>query len=72
MQQAPAFVDTDRPNHVCRLHKAIYGLKEAPRAWFHRLSSFLLSSEFKCSRADSSMFLNRSSAGTIVLLLYVC
>lgn len=68
MQQPPGFVD---PSHVCRLHKAIYGLKQAPRAWFHRFSSFLLHLGFHCSRADSSMFIRHSSAGTLVLLLYV-
>lgn len=32
MEQPPSFVDTDKPDHVCRLRKAIYGLKQAPRA----------------------------------------
>lgn len=32
MQQPQGFVDPAFPNHVCKLHKAIYGLKQSPRA----------------------------------------
>lgn len=35
MKQPPGFVDPRRLSHVCKLHRAIYGLKHAPRAWFH-------------------------------------
>ena len=32
MEQPPGFSDLINPTHVCHLHKAIYGLKRAPRA----------------------------------------
>ena len=32
MSQPPGFKDQSKPNHVCRLNKAIYGLKQAPQA----------------------------------------
>ena len=37
MEQPPGFVDKDRPHYVCRLNKAIYGVKQAPRAWYNAL-----------------------------------
>lgn len=37
MSQPPGYIDHDRPTHVCRLHKAIYGLKQAPHAWYIEL-----------------------------------
>ncbi|KAJ9551850.1 hypothetical protein OSB04_015895 [Centaurea solstitialis] len=41
LQQPQGFVDPKKPDHVCLLHKSLYGLNQAPRAWFHRLSSTL-------------------------------
>ena len=34
MTQPQGFVDNSIPNHVCQLHKALYSLKQSPRAWF--------------------------------------
>ena len=46
MTQPPGFVDLNFSSHVCRLRKAIYGLKQAPQAWDKKLSSFLLAYKF--------------------------
>jgi hypothetical protein len=71
MDQPPGYTDPRFPNHVCRLHKAIYELKQAPRAWFHRFNSFLLQYGFTCSHADYSFFVFHKPAGIIYLLLHV-
>ena len=47
MAQPQGFTDTDHPNHVCRLRKAIYGLKQSPRAWYNELKQFLLTFGFR-------------------------
>ncbi|KAI3507180.1 hypothetical protein L1887_22027 [Cichorium endivia] len=71
MEQPPGFRDDDFPDHVCRLNKALYGLKQAPRSWFHRLSTFLLSNGFVCSRADPSLFVFKRGSCILYLLVYV-
>jgi hypothetical protein len=71
MEQPPGYTDPLFPRHVCRLKRALYSFKQAPRAWFHRFSSFLLQIGFLSSKADSSLFVYHTTLGTIYLLLYV-
>jgi len=42
VMQPPGFENNELPNHVFKLDKALYGSKQAPRAWYERLSNFLL------------------------------
>lgn len=71
MSQPPGFIDSRYPHHVYLLNKALFGLKQAPRAWFDRFSMHLLHLGFTCSKADPSLFTLHSHRGTILLLLYV-
>jgi hypothetical protein len=34
VEQPPGFEDPQFPNHIYKLHKALYRLKQAPRAWY--------------------------------------
>ena len=51
--QPAEFVDSSRPDMVCRLNKSLYGLKQAPRAWYSRLATFLLTLGFTEAKADT-------------------
>nr|GEY68233.1 hypothetical protein [Tanacetum cinerariifolium] len=53
VSQPDGFVDPDNPNHVYKLKKALYELKQAPRAWYDMLSSFFLFEDF--SKVDTPM-----------------
>lgn len=54
---------------VCKLHKSLYGLKQAFRQWFIKLSTTLKLANFKQSMADCSLFV-RSQDGKSALLIY--
>jgi hypothetical protein len=71
MHQPLGFIDKDFLSHVCKLQKAIYGLKQAPCAWFHELMTFLLQSRFKNSYADTSLFVLQLGQHLVYLLVYV-
>nr|GEU82182.1 ribonuclease H-like domain-containing protein [Tanacetum cinerariifolium] len=40
MHQPPGFVNSTKPDYVCHLQKSLYGLEQAPRAWFQHFTSF--------------------------------
>jgi len=71
MSQLPGFVNPMYPNAVCLLKKALYCLKQAPRAWYHRLSSCFLELGFQGSTSNSSLIIFKSTSVTILALVYV-
>jgi hypothetical protein len=46
VEQPPSFEDDKKLNYIYNLRKALYRLKQAPRAWYERLRDFLLSKGF--------------------------
>lgn len=59
MEQSPGFEVCDATGQklVCRLHKALYGLRQAPRAWFQTLKQYIVDQlGFRASKANSSLF----------------
>ena len=71
MRQPPAFADKNKPSYVCKLNKAIYFLKQAPRAWYTTLSNFLLAYRFINSLSDTSLFIYAKEGILAYMLVYV-
>ncbi|GJZ92376.1 retrovirus-related pol polyprotein from transposon TNT 1-94 [Tanacetum coccineum] len=59
------------PNTVCKLTKSLYGLKQANRQWFTKLTTFLLTQGFRQSFADTSLFIITRNGLQTSLLVYV-
>jgi histone deacetylase 1/2 len=53
-QQPTGFVDPNQPDAVCLLSRSLYGLRQAPRAWFDNFAAFVTSIGFKQTRSDAS------------------
>ncbi|KAK1601131.1 hypothetical protein QYE76_007892 [Lolium multiflorum] len=71
MQQPPGFEDDRYPSHVCKLQRALYGLKQSPRAWYARLSALLVDLGFVPSKADTSLFTFSRDGVQVYMLVYV-
>jgi hypothetical protein len=61
----------DNPNYVCKLKKALYGMKQAPRAWYYRLHNFLQDKGFKKGIVDSNLYIKSEGDNLLFVLVYV-
>jgi hypothetical protein len=59
VEQPPGFEDQEYSNYVYKLHKVLYGLTQAPRAWYEWLRDFLTQNGFKIGKADSTLFIRK-------------
>ncbi|GKC40380.1 retrovirus-related pol polyprotein from transposon TNT 1-94 [Tanacetum coccineum] len=69
--QPDRFVDQDNLNNVYKLKKALYRLKQAPRAWYDLLLKFLLSQEFTKGTVDPTLFIRRQGKDILLVQIYV-
>ena len=59
------------PSLVCRLKKSLYGPKQAPRAWYAKIDSFLLSPSFVRCNSDPNVYLKLIHDSLKIIVLYV-
>lgn len=57
--------------YVCFLQKSLYGLRQAPRLWFEKLSATLIDMGYQQSKADYSLFTRHTSSQITLILVYV-
>jgi len=69
--QHPLGFESSSPHLVCKLQKAICGLKQAPRSWFEKLGSTLELFGFHYTKSDNSLFVKFHNSYTIFILIYV-
>jgi Reverse transcriptase (RNA-dependent DNA polymerase) len=69
--QPMGFVNPTFPNHVYKLDKALYSLKQAPRAWCGRLSFFLIENGFTRGINDTTLFTKKRDNDLLLVQIYV-
>jgi hypothetical protein len=71
VEQPLGFEDDKKPNHVYKLKKALYELKQSPKAWYERLRDFLLSKGFMMGKVDTTLFTKKTEKDLFMLQIYV-
>ncbi|GJY91740.1 putative ribonuclease H-like domain-containing protein [Tanacetum coccineum] len=61
------FEDLDFPNRVYKVEKALYGLHQAPRAWYETLSTYLLENGFQRGQIDKTLFIKRDQGDILIV-----
>ncbi|GJW46099.1 putative ribonuclease H-like domain-containing protein [Tanacetum coccineum] len=68
--QPPGFEDPYFPNRVYKVEKVLYGLHQAPRAWYETLSTYLLDNGFQRGKIDKTLFIRRVKSDILLVQVY--
>ena len=71
VKQHPEFVDPTHPDFVYKLDKVLYSLKQVPRAWYERLSTFLILNDFVKGKVDTTLFTKHVDNNILIVQIYV-
>jgi len=71
VHQPPGYIDPDGEHKVLRLRKALYGLRQAPRAWNAKLDASLASLGFERSPLEHAVYKRSSGTATLLVGVYV-
>ncbi|GJT25683.1 putative ribonuclease H-like domain-containing protein [Tanacetum coccineum] len=71
VSQPPGFVDLDHPKKVYKVVKALYGLHQAPRAWYATLSTFLEKHGYRRGMIDKTLFIKKDKKDIMLVQVYV-
>nr|GEY69606.1 putative ribonuclease H-like domain-containing protein [Tanacetum cinerariifolium] len=69
--QPPWFEDPDHPDKVYKVVKALYGLHQAPRAWYETLANYLLENGFQRGKIDQTLFIKKQKGDILLVQIYV-
>nr|GEX87212.1 retrovirus-related Pol polyprotein from transposon TNT 1-94 [Tanacetum cinerariifolium] len=69
--QPPGFEDPNHPDKVYKVVKALYGLHQAPRAWYETLATYLLENGFQRGTIDQTLFIKKQKGDILLVQIYV-
>nr|GEW34858.1 copia protein [Tanacetum cinerariifolium] len=71
VSQPLGFVDLEFPDKVYKVKKALYGLHQAPKAWYETLSTYLLENRFRRRKIDKTLFIKQIKNDILLVQVYV-
>nr|GEZ92476.1 putative ribonuclease H-like domain-containing protein [Tanacetum cinerariifolium] len=69
--QPLGFEDLDHPDKVYKVVRALYGLHQAPRAWYETLANYLLENGFQRGKIDQTLFIKKQKGDILLVQIYV-
>nr|GFC43618.1 hypothetical protein [Tanacetum cinerariifolium] len=69
--QPPGFEDPENPDKVYKVVKTLYGLHQAPRAWYETLATYLLENGFQRGTIDQTLFIKKQQKDILFVQIYV-
>ena len=69
MEVPPRFGNDLAAKKVCKLEKALYGLKRSPKAWFGRFVKVMKNMGYRQSQGDHSLFIKHLDSGRVTTSL---
>ncbi|KAI5336252.1 hypothetical protein L3X38_015519 [Prunus dulcis] len=72
VDQPDGFVATNYEDKVYKLKKALYGLEQAPRAWYEEINAYLISCGYVRSTSEATLYCKtKEDSGTLIVSIYV-
>ncbi|GJZ34650.1 putative ribonuclease H-like domain-containing protein [Tanacetum coccineum] len=69
--QPPGFEDPDYLDKVYKVVKVLYGLHQAPRAWYETLAKYLLDNGFHRRKIDQTLFIKKQKGDILLVQVYM-
>jgi len=71
MNPPPGISEYKGSTQVCKLRKALYDLKQSPRAWFGRFTQVMKKFGYTQSNSDHTLFIKHKIGKLTALIIYV-
>ncbi|MCO5603933.1 hypothetical protein L7F22_058089 [Adiantum nelumboides] len=71
MMQPPRYISKEHPDHVCKLIKSLYGLKQSPRQWYRRFHECMTSLGYARFTSEPNIYSRHSPDVFLLLAIYV-
>nr|GFA35714.1 putative ribonuclease H-like domain-containing protein [Tanacetum cinerariifolium] len=69
--QPPRFEELDSSDKVYNVVKGLYGLHQAPRAWYETLANYLLENGFQRGKINQTLFIKKQKCDILLVHVYV-
>jgi len=71
VEQPQGFINKGNEGKVLRLKKALYDLKQAPRAWYSKIDQYFIDQGFRRSKSETTLYIKSQGQYHFIVSLYV-